>query len=174
MVKALTNASLPHCGCFAHTLQRVVHDGVLSRRAVIDVLSLCRKTVGHSRPSCLAYSRLIAIQESLGLRQYQLIQDEPTRRNSSLHMLQRILEQKMAIVAYASEHTIVQLTSHQLQLAPKIAAVLSPIEEVTKSISSDVASISVVLPFVRILQKTLNEHHDVSGLCTMKNEMKTS
>ena len=35
MVKALTDASLPHFGCFAHTLQLVVHDGVLSQRAVI-------------------------------------------------------------------------------------------------------------------------------------------
>ena len=89
-------------------------------------------------------------------------------------MLQRILEQNMAIAAYASEDAIVQLTSHQLQLATKIVAVLSPIEEVTKSISADAASISVVLPFVRILQKTLDEHHDDSGVRTMKNEVKTS
>ena len=47
MVKALTDASLPHFGCFAHTLQLVVHDGVFSQRAVIDVLSLCRNIVGH-------------------------------------------------------------------------------------------------------------------------------
>ena len=44
----------------------------------------------------------------------------------------------------------------------------------TKSISTDAASISVVLPFVRILSKTLSQHHDDSGVHTMKNEMKTS
>lgn len=174
MVKALTDASLPHFGCFAHTLQLVVHDGVLSQRAVIDVLSLCRKIVGHFRHSCLAYSRLRVIQETLGLPQHQLIQDEPTRWNSSLCMLQRLFEQKMAIAAYATEHSIVQLTAHQLQLATKIVAVLSPIEEMTKSTSADAASISVVLPFVRILRRTLDEHHDDSGVRTMKNEMKAS
>ena len=62
IVKALTDASLPHFGCFAHTLQLVVHDGVLSQRAVIDILSSCRKIVGHFRHSCLAYSRLRVIQ----------------------------------------------------------------------------------------------------------------
>lgn len=119
MVKALTDASLPHYGCFAHTLQLVVNDGVLSQRAVIDILSSCRKIVGHFRHSCLAYSRLRVIQENLGLPQHRLIQDEPTRWNSSLYMLQRILEQKMALAAYATEHMIIQLTSYQLELVAK-------------------------------------------------------
>ena len=114
IVKALTDASLPHYGCFAHTLQLVVHDGVLSQRAVINILSPCRK-IGHFRQLCLAHSRLRVIQENLGLPQHYLIQDEPTRWNSSLYMLQWILEQKMALAAYATEHVIIQLTSYQLE-----------------------------------------------------------
>ena len=43
IVKALTDASLPQFGCFAHTLQLVVHSGVLSQRAVLDLLSASRK-----------------------------------------------------------------------------------------------------------------------------------
>ena len=139
-----------------------------------DILSSCRKIVGHFRHSCLAYSRLRVIQQILGLPQHHLVEDELTRWNSSLYMLQRILEQKMSLAAYATEHSIVQLTSYQLELVTKIVAALSPIEEVTKSISADVASISVVLPFVRILSKTFSEHHDDHGVCTMKSEMKTS
>ena len=89
-------------------------------------------------------------------------------------MLQRILEQKMALPAYATEHSIVQLTSHQLELVTKVVAALSPTEAVTKSISADAASVSVVLPFVRILSKTFSEHHGDSGVRTMKSEMNTS
>ena len=63
-------------------------------------------------------------------------------------MLQQILEQKMALSTYATEHSTVQLTSHQLELVTKVVAALSHIEEVNKSISVDAASISVVLPFV--------------------------
>ena len=67
MAKAMREASLPSLGCFAHTLQLVVDDGVLSQRAVMDVLAVCRSIVGHFRHSSLAYSRLNSIQEHLGL-----------------------------------------------------------------------------------------------------------
>jgi len=40
MVRAMKDADLPDLGCSAHTLQPVVHDGVLSQRAVIDILAI--------------------------------------------------------------------------------------------------------------------------------------
>lgn len=176
MVKAMTDASLPHLGCFAHTLQLVVHDGVLTQRAVVDMLATSRRIVSHFRRSCLAYDSLRNIQANLGLPQHRLVQDEPTRWNSTLHMLQRVLEQKMALGAYATEHQIPQLTQNQLNLADKVVKVLAPIDEVTKSISEDVAAVSVIIPFVRILLKTLSQNEDESdsGVRTMKEEMKSS
>ena len=79
----MKEASLPDLGCFAHTLQLIVHDGVLSQRAVTDLLSTCRCIVGHFKRSPLACSRL---------NQHHLQQDKPTRWNSSLFMLQKINE----------------------------------------------------------------------------------
>jgi len=84
MVRAMKDTDLPGLGCFAHTLQLVVHDGVLSQRAVIDILAICRSIVGHFKHSTLAYSRLREIQQNLGLSQHQLKQDEPTQWNSTL------------------------------------------------------------------------------------------
>ena len=57
MVKAMRDASLPAIGCFAHTLQLVVHDGVLSQRAVNRLLAVSRKIVGHFKHSTVAYHR---------------------------------------------------------------------------------------------------------------------
>ena len=37
----MKDASLLSLGCFAHTLQLVVHDGVHSQRVVIDVVAIC-------------------------------------------------------------------------------------------------------------------------------------
>ena len=171
MVRAMKDARLPDLGCFAHTLQLVVHDGVLSQRAVIDILAICRKIVGHFKHSSLAYARLRKIQENLSLPQHRLKQDEPTRWNSTLYMLQSIAEQKMALAAYSSEYDIAQLSSYQLDLVNKIISALTPIEEVTKSISSNVASVSAIIPFIRMLEKSLEKHDDDRGVQTMKQEM---
>ena len=114
------------------------------------------------------------IQQNLNLPQHRLIQDKPTRWNSSLYMLQRILEQKVALAAYGIEYSVSQLTSHELELGTKVVSALSPIEEVIKSISADAASTSVVLPFVRILSKAFGEHHDDHGVRTMKRQMNAS
>ena len=174
MVKGMTDAGLPDLGCFAHTLQLVIHDGILSQRVVIDMLATSRKIVGHFRRSNLAYSRLKDIQKNLGLPAHRLVQDEPTRWNSTLYMLQRLIEQKMALGAYATEYSIPQLTPHQVTLANKVIKIMAPIEEVTKSISADAATVSVIIPFVRILSKTLSQNDEDSGVRTMKNEMKSS
>ena len=174
MVKAMSVALLPDLGCFAHTLQLVVNDGTLSQRAVTDMCATARKIVGHFRRSCLAYDHLRSIQANLGLAQHRLVQDEPTRWNSTLHMLQRILEQKMALAAYATEHPIPQLTQNQLNLANKVVQVLVPIDEITKSVSLDSAAVSVIIPFVRILSRTLDQNEEDSGVRTMKADMKAS
>ena len=78
---------------------------------------------------------------------------------------------RAALAAYAS---IDQLSGNQLDLINKIINALSPIEEVTKSISADTTSISVIIQFLRIIRKTLDDHHQDSGIRTMKSEMKKS
>ena len=56
------------------------------------------------------------------------------------------------------------LNSHQLEIVQKLISLLKPIEEVTKMISTNSACISVVIPLVRILERTLNRHHDDAGI----------
>lgn len=174
MVKAMKDAAFPDLGCFAHTFQLIVNDGVLSQRAVVDTLAVCRKIVGHFRRSSLAYCRLKEIQQNLGLAQHRLKQDEPTRWNSTLYMLQMIKEQKMALAAYATEYAIPQLTPNQLDLTSKIITALHPIEEITKSVSTDAASASLIIPFIQTLCRSLEDHEDDCGICTMKREMLSS
>ena len=171
MVKAMREAAYPDLGCFAHTLQLIIHDGVLTQRAVIDVLANCRKIVGHFKHSPLAYCRLEEIQKSLGVPQHHLKQDEPTRWNSTLYMLQSVLEQKTALAAYGAEHAIPHLAPNQWDLIQKIVAVLNPVEEITRSISTEVASVSLIIPFIRAFRRTLEDHNNDRGIRTMKSEM---
>ena len=143
-------------------------------RVVIDLLTTSRSIVGHFRRSNLAYTRLQTIQTNLGLPTHSLVQDEPTRWNSTLYMLQQIIEQKVALAAYATEYNIPQLMANQLSICGKVITVMTPIEEVTKSISADAAAISVIIPFVCIIAKLLDINDGDRGVRTMKSEMKLS
>ena len=63
------------------------------------------------------------------------------------------------------------LSTHQLEIVRKMIAMLEPI---TKLISTEVASVSVIIPLLRALEKSLGKHHDDSGIQTMKSEMLSS
>ena len=68
MKKALREAYLCGQGCFAHSLQLVVNDGILSQRSVIDTLAVSRKIVGHFKHSTLAYYKLDEIRVRLNIK----------------------------------------------------------------------------------------------------------
>uniref|UniRef100_A0A915DYF5 Histone H2A/H2B/H3 domain-containing protein n=1 Tax=Ditylenchus dipsaci TaxID=166011 RepID=A0A915DYF5_9BILA len=71
----------------------------------LDVKSMserARKLVGHFNHSNLAYEKLEVEQEKEGLPKHRLIQDEPTRWNSTLYMCQRLSEQKSALRLYCT------------------------------------------------------------------------
>ena len=169
MVKAMCEGGLLNFGCFAHSLQLIVHDGLLSQHVVIDLLAVCRSIVGRFKHSSVACHKLARIQENLSLPQHTLKQDVSTRWNSTLYMIQSILEQKMALAAYAAENDIPQLTASQLEIARKMTLVLAPIEEITQAISKQTPTLSLVIPFVRVLLKSWEKEEDDRGIRTMKN-----
>jgi len=80
----------------------------------------------------------------------------------------------MALAAYATEYGIPQLSSNQIGLAVKVVRVMSAIEEVTKSISVSAVSASVIIPYVRIITRSLDRNSEDSGIQTMKAQLKVS
>ena len=76
MKKALRDCNLRGYGCFAHSLQLVVHDGILSQRMVIDTLAVSRGIIRYFKHSTLAYHQLDEIIERLDITKHKLQQDE--------------------------------------------------------------------------------------------------
>ena len=150
----------------------MIKDGLFVQRALNDIMAVCRSIVGHFHRSSVASHNLKRIQDSLNIPQHKLKLDVVTRWNSTLYMFESVLEQKMALTAYCTEiGCIQQLTPHQLELMRKCVDILSPIEEITHSISADLASISIVIPYIRILTRTLEKNDNDSGIRTMKGEL---
>ncbi|XP_057192592.1 zinc finger BED domain-containing protein 4-like [Triplophysa rosa] len=154
MKKAMAEMGVSSLGCFAHSLQLVVHEGLLSQRSVSDALANCRKIIGHFKHSPLATTRLEDIQKDLKMPTKRLQQDVVTRWNSTFYMVERILEQKRPISAYGADHDLpATLTANQWALLEKTVTVLAPFEELTKQISSSTSSVAEVIPSVTVLKR---------------------
>ena len=82
----------------------------------------------------------------------------------------------MALAAYATEYgDVQQLTTTQLELVGKVVEVLGCVEEITTSISTEAASMSLIIPFVQDFRLTLEKHDDGDrGIRTTKADMLAS
>lgn len=172
MAKCFKDLGISSIGCFAHTIQLAVSDGILSQKYVTDIIATCRKIVGHFRHSSTATSRLHAFQAQLNLPNHQLIQDVSTRWNSSFYMMQRLLEQRQALALYAAESETpvgsLCLSPNQWDVLKNAVGLLGPFEEATKYVSLASACTSDTIPILAGLKKRLQTTEDDAGVKTMK------
>ena len=81
---------------------------------------LINYVVGHYKHSNIALQSLLKIQGQLGLSPKRLIQDEPTRWNTTFYILQRLLDLKVAVTAAGAELDVpIELSSLNWILAEK-------------------------------------------------------
>ncbi len=93
MIAAARSLPFEHIPCVAHVIQRVI--AVAFRDSGFDsVLAKCRKIVGHFKHSPANTAELKALQVSHGLTEESLVQDVPTRWNSTLEMIRRLQHNK--------------------------------------------------------------------------------
>ena len=171
-VAGLRDAGIPNIPCLAHTLQLVVKDGCQAQPAVVDLTAKARKLVGHYKHSNVALQSLLKIQEQLGLLPKRLIQDEPTRWNTTFYMLQRLLDLKVAITAAGAELDVpIELNNSNWILEEKAVKILQIYEEATHEASGNYATAGVVIPVVNSKICSLEISDSDAGIMKMKREM---
>lgn len=154
MVKGFRLLETPDLSCSAHTLQLVVNEGINSQRAVVDIVAKLKCSASHFNHSVLAKQHLAAIQKDLDLPQHRITQAVPTRWNSTLHMLERMLEQKRALDVHAGDHgKISTVSADQWALISNLIATLGPLEQVTLEMSRSDASMSCIIPSIAVQNK---------------------
>ncbi|KTF76384.1 hypothetical protein cypCar_00040455 [Cyprinus carpio] len=173
MVKGMRLAELPDLICTAHTLQLIVNEGLSSQRAVLDVIAILKSCATHFGHSVLAKQRLRAIQEEVGVPVHNIIQAVPARWNSTLHMLQRMYDQRRALNVYAGEHGHIScLSDTQWDIVCNLIDTLVPIEEVTMEMSNSESSAACIIPSVSVLKLMLREEGPSSaGIKTLCKTM---
>lgn len=168
MVKAMSDSGFEHLRCMAHSLHLIVTGAIEECHGVVNVINTARQITNTVHMSNKAIAKLHEIQERLGLTVAALIHDVPTRWNTVLFMLQRLLEQKSALIAMSTEMDLGgSVSEHQWTLMEAIVKVLEPFEEATRTVCQDDSSISSVIPCIQALRAALNElraNKDVSDL----------
>lgn len=171
----LEKTGFSHLPCLAHTLQLVVKDGLLNAKLVTNLVGTCRRIVGSFKHSSQACKVLKKAQTLVGCKPHRLIQDEPTRWNSTLHMIDRLIEQQALVLASSDLKLSNQLTSSQWELMKQISNILQLFNKATFTVSSSSVCISEMIPIVNsIIQQLQVAPPSGLGLQGMVNDLLTS
>lgn len=174
MKKGIRDCDFDSESCFSHTLQLVINDALKSQRAVSDMITISRKIVSHFNHSSQACDELSTIQEELSEELLKVVQDVPTRWNSTFYMLGRLLKLRRSITIFSNENTNYSsnLTNNQWDLLKSTVSLLKPFEEITRAVSLEFSLISDVDPFIRTLKNFLGKTENLYGVGTLIDQLK--
>lgn len=134
-------------------------------------------TTLHFRHSAKATQALKDKQEGVA-RPKKVVQDVPTRWNSSFYMLERLLQIHLPIVAVLTDKKVskaadveLDLTAAQWALADALLSVLKPFETATTLLSTDLnVSLSSVIPIMEgLLRKIKFDDEDDDTIHEVKS-----
>lgn len=172
LVKGLIHTGFQHIPCTAHTLQLVIKDSLLNQKPISDACAKARRIVGHFKHSIQATKLLKDFQEKNDLPTHRLIQDEPTRWDSTYLMLRRLVEQRRAITWLLPDLKLqVELSNSEWGLLEQTLLTLDKFFVVTQNISKQETTISEVIPTVNGLRAQLSEPTEPPSLASIRKDM---
>ncbi|XP_038594769.1 zinc finger BED domain-containing protein 4-like [Micropterus salmoides] len=138
LVAAIRLTRYEHMNCVAHMVQRSVTVS-LAESGFVNALAKARKVVGHFKHSPANAAELQAQQVSLGKKQEPLIQDVPTRWNSTLEMVKRVSRNKEAVIAALDnqDHKLVLPTAAEWEKLQRLETLLEPCRYVTELLGGE-------------------------------------
>uniref|UniRef100_A0AAZ1XRF2 BED-type domain-containing protein n=1 Tax=Oreochromis aureus TaxID=47969 RepID=A0AAZ1XRF2_OREAU len=166
MVAAARLLPFEHMPCMAHILQRTVTVS-LNDSAFERALAKCRKIVGHFKHSPANAQELKAQQAAHGHQTEPLVQDVPTRWNSTLEMIKRIQRNKSGLTTILTQPNskVTMLTDQELDRLQKLEELLEPCRYVTELLGGErYVSCSMVLPALCHLFRIMEDSSNLTWL----------
>ncbi|NXT78833.1 ZBED4 protein, partial [Zapornia atra] len=172
--KTLNEGDHSSVQCFSHTVNVIVNEAIKSQRMVQNLLSIARKICERVHRSAKAKEKLAELQKEYELPQHQLIQDVPSKWNTSFHMLERLIEQKRAIDEMSIECSFRELIScDQWEVMQSVCHALKPFEAASREMSTHVSTLSQVIPMIHILNRKIEMlFEETMGIDTMLKSLK--
>ncbi|KAE8616102.1 hypothetical protein XENTR_v10008718 [Xenopus tropicalis] len=174
IAKTLNESEHSSVQCFGHTVDLIVNEAIKSQRMVQNLLSIARKICERVHRSTKAKEKLAELQKEYDLPQHHLIQDVPSKWNTSFHMLDRLIEQKRAIDEMSIECSFRELIScDQWEVMQSVCHALKPFEAASREMSMHMATLSQVIPMIHILNRKIEMlFEETMGIDTMLKSLK--
>ncbi|XP_022823347.1 zinc finger BED domain-containing protein 1-like [Spodoptera litura] len=151
MVKAVDLAfGKKHIPCFAHTLNLVAQNAIQQCADLRNLITKLKEIVTWFKQSNVASNELRKATE----KETKLIQEVPTRWNSSYYMIERFLELRTVVnnIIIRHKNAPPMLTASELSVLSSVLQILRPIEAATKEVSGDkYCTSSKVIPLIHCL-----------------------
>ena len=162
MVAAIAKAGWRHVPCFAHTLNLIVQDSIKASDELSAIQHKCKEIVSHFHRSVKSSDKLREVQQQQSLPEVKLIQEVPTRWNSTYLMLDRFHQQFEAITTalclLGQNHLC--LPADKKEEIQNALTCLRPFLEATEEISGEkYVSVSLIVPLTKILQQQYRSTH---------------
>ena len=160
----------PHFQCFAHTLQLGIKSSLQNVPTIRTAIAAGRRVATHFRKSVLASHELQKRQTQMDIPKHKLLIDSATRWNSSYIMMERLLEQRLAIYAVLHDATIINrsmaatldITDDQWGLMERLLILLKPFFIATTVMcSEEYPTLSGIFPILySLVDNHLGPHAD--------------
>ncbi|XP_060633780.2 zinc finger BED domain-containing protein 4 [Anolis sagrei] len=172
--KTLNEGDHSSVQCFGHTVNLIVNEAIKSQRMVQNLLSIARKICERVHRSAKAREKLAELQKEYHLPQHPLIQDVPSKWDTSFHMLERLIEQKRAIDEMSIECSFRELIScDQWEVMQSVCHALKPFEVASREMSTHMSTLSQVIPMIHILNRKIELlFEETMGIDTMLKSLK--
>lgn len=172
--KTLNDGEHSSVQCFRHTVNLVVNEAIKSQRMVQNLLSIARKICERVHRSPKAKEKLAELQKEYELPQHHLIQDVPSKWNTSFHMLERLIEQKRAVNELSIECNFRELIScDQWEVMQSVCHALKPFDAANREMGTHVSTLSQVIPMIHILNRKVEMlFEETMGIDTMLKSLK--
>lgn len=165
MIKTCEILKKRHHSCYAHTLNLVVQDN-LNLDCIKNVISKCKEIVRFIKSSSIAtetfkQEQKNEIEDVMTENSYKLIQEVPTRWNSLLYMIRRILKTKNALnrTLLKLKRAPPPLTADEITILIDIVDCLDCFDEAINKVSAlQHVTISLIIPITFGIYNHLNDH----------------